>query len=244
MNPKDIARLITEDPDIFNEDWEELGIEDPFAIDEDEIKKKWTAALMDAMGQEWASILNENDKEQILADQDKFVEILKYAKEVAEKRYPQYTVDEYLRNAAISVVAFQVNMRTPKKAPPETPPETKYTVFLSDPEMMLELTTNPQNWKNYIAIIKRELGDGPYYWQQFDSDTGMLYNGLYAYPVPDEHVLEYYDVWWMYVNIIEKITDPEEIANTIPAMGDYNLGGIVVFKNMNDLLTRWEPLSL
>lgn len=29
MDPKDIARLITEDPDVFNEDWEELGIEDP-----------------------------------------------------------------------------------------------------------------------------------------------------------------------------------------------------------------------
>jgi len=29
MNPKDIARMITEDPDLLNEDWEELGIEDP-----------------------------------------------------------------------------------------------------------------------------------------------------------------------------------------------------------------------
>jgi|GEM_PF-5192974 len=29
MNPKDIARMITEDPDVLNEDWEELGIEDP-----------------------------------------------------------------------------------------------------------------------------------------------------------------------------------------------------------------------
>jgi len=29
MNPEDIARMITEDPDILNEDWEELGIEDP-----------------------------------------------------------------------------------------------------------------------------------------------------------------------------------------------------------------------
>jgi len=29
MDPKDIARFITEDPDILNEGWEELGIEDP-----------------------------------------------------------------------------------------------------------------------------------------------------------------------------------------------------------------------
>lgn len=29
MNPEDIARLLTEDPDIFNENWDELGIRDP-----------------------------------------------------------------------------------------------------------------------------------------------------------------------------------------------------------------------
>jgi hypothetical protein len=29
INPKFIAKLITEDPDVFNEGWEELGIEDP-----------------------------------------------------------------------------------------------------------------------------------------------------------------------------------------------------------------------
>jgi hypothetical protein len=31
MNPRDIAQLITEDPDVCSEDWEELGIEEPFS---------------------------------------------------------------------------------------------------------------------------------------------------------------------------------------------------------------------
>lgn len=29
MNPKDIARKITDDPDVLNEEWEDIGIEDP-----------------------------------------------------------------------------------------------------------------------------------------------------------------------------------------------------------------------
>ena len=40
MSPKEIAkiaRMITESPDVFSEGWEELGLEDPFAGDDDEV---------------------------------------------------------------------------------------------------------------------------------------------------------------------------------------------------------------
>lgn len=68
INPDDIAKRITEDPDVFVEGWDELGIQDPTA-NESKIVRELKAgiskynALMRAYGSQWEGALGMIDEE-------------------------------------------------------------------------------------------------------------------------------------------------------------------------------------
>lgn len=68
INPKDVAKLITEDPDLFNEGWDELGIQDPTAGESQIVRtlkagiKKYNE-LLTAYGSQWEGALGMIDEE-------------------------------------------------------------------------------------------------------------------------------------------------------------------------------------
>jgi len=59
MNPEDIARYITDDPDVFSEGWEELGIEDPGL--EDPIDSEIDSAIRRAEDACWAMLKDKSE---------------------------------------------------------------------------------------------------------------------------------------------------------------------------------------
>lgn len=59
MDPREIARMITDHPDILSEDWEELGIADPGI--EDLVEEETNAAIRRAEDACWAMLKDKSE---------------------------------------------------------------------------------------------------------------------------------------------------------------------------------------
>ena len=115
----------------------------------------------------------------------------------------------------------------------------KPIIIQSDLDSLSEICSNPGKFIDHFKLISR-LGS-PFYWQQWDYDSGFLYSRLHNEPVQENDALDHYRYWQLWDNQPPvEITDSEEVVNPIPGANNDNTVGVREFVNIKHFIDTFS----
>jgi len=119
----------------------------------------------------------------------------------------------------------------------------KHLIIQSDLETLAAICSDPGEYIEHFKLISK-LGS-PFYWQQWDEDSGFLFTRLHQSSVEPEDILDFYEYWQLWDNQMpERITDSDELVEAIPSANDANLVGVSEFTDFKRFISTFRGSNI